>query len=322
MNENFKIEVEKRITDYDMEIINSFYLPLIGTSAVILFSHLNSKVKDNNFDYQTTITKNELFSQINIKEERFNKSKKFLEAVGLIRTFFSEYYNEYLILVKKPLEIDLILQNRLLMSKIEDKIGVENLEKLIAKFQPKSISKDEYEDVSAKFYEVFPINLESKSKIIFENNLETKHETKKTNSEKDDRNTEKYIEFLTKRVAKPSTVKKINKYLTHFNQKAINEIIDFCFKVNDKLNISYFETIAKDLIKKEIFEANYIKAELSEALDFKNKQTDIFKSKSSNDVEQPFFEDFSYTYDSSLNNTASMKLDDILSIIVQDEKDE
>ncbi|MBN3534617.1 DnaD domain protein [Mycoplasma procyoni] len=273
----FKLEAERKITDYDIELINAFYLPLVGASAATLYSFLHSKLKENNYNCETVVDKVELFSSLGIKETRFEKSKQFLEAVGLVRTFFSNFYNDTIISLKKPMELETILKNKLLCGKIEKKIGKTPFEKLKSKFTIKTNNKDEYEDQSAKFLDIFPIeeqNNHFNTSEISLLDIQQKDQAQKVYD------TETYIRFLTKAEPKPSLVNKINSFSEIFDQQALNEIIFYCHEVDKTkaINPRYFETIAKDLEKKNIKDATDIKSELQEVLSYKRaKKVDVLK---------------------------------------------
>ncbi|MGZ9413134.1 DnaD domain protein [Mycoplasma sp. Z386] len=272
MKSKYKLELEKRITDYDMEIIENFYLPIIGAKAVFLFSFLHNKVKANLSLSSLFFEIEEFIIELNMKEDKFKKSKQFLEAVGLIRTYYSEDLDEYIFLLKKPLEVETILKNKLFLNEIEKKIGQKKLEKLINKFEVKLTNTDDYEDISTSFLEVFKIDEQKIS-----NTVEIELTKVNDNSTaKETFNTERYLNFLTKKSVKPSLVKEIDKFLVHMSQESINEVLSFCYEVNGKINRKYFITIISDLLKKEITEAKDIKNELEDALSFKkSSQTNI-----------------------------------------------
>ncbi|UWD34099.1 replication initiation and membrane attachment family protein [Mesomycoplasma molare] len=265
MKTEYKVELDKRITDYDFEIINNFYTPVIGAKSVYIFTFIYNKLKENGFNKPFNLDILELMKELNMRESQISKSKKFLEAVGLIRTYYSALFNEYIMVIKKPLEIDMILKNNLFLNEIKKSIGEKKLNNLIEKFRIHTTDLEEFDDVSTRFLDVFSID-----EIKISNTTEI--DLVKVNDNENAKtifNTQRFLSFLTNKPAKISLVREIDKFLTHLSQESINEILDFCFKVNKKINKGYFNAIALDLIKKEILDPNEIKIELHDALEFK-----------------------------------------------------
>ncbi|VEU59707.1 replication initiation and membrane attachment family protein [Mesomycoplasma neurolyticum] len=267
-----KIEVTREISSLDLEIINDFYLPIIGTIGYAIYLNLYKRFKKGYFQI-FNLDLDAFLNKLNIKQNEWEETRNVLEAISLFQTYYNEDKDEYLFLLQKPLDISDLLGNSLLKSKIQEKISEADFEELINRYKKEFISKDRFKNISKKFYEIFPYDLKKEEFII------EQKEEKSTFSYKNVLNTEDFLKQLTQKDPKPSLVKGVNLFLENndLSQEAINTILNFCYLANSNSSISlaYFKKIAKDLIDKKVILPDEIKSELREVLEYKKQQKQV-----------------------------------------------
>ncbi|WP_169734594.1 DnaD domain protein [[Mycoplasma] collis] len=274
--EKFNVKVSKKISEFDLEIINDFYLPIIGATSFVVYLNLYNQFKKNNFKIFELNLKTFL-KKLKISEQEWIETRSTLEAVSLFQTYFDQENNEFYIVLQKPSEYSSFLKNSLLNSQIKEKISQDEFKKLLSKYDEVNIIKKNFKNISKKFYEIFNCNFK-KEDYILENKNENNFiisETKVTNnSKKEVLNTSNFLKTLTNKDAKPSLVKAVDTFLDKLSQDSINEILKFCYLSdgNNHISISYFKKIAQDLINKNVILANEIKIELSETLIYKQRK--------------------------------------------------
>lgn len=160
----YEVYLKSLISDVDRETLTMLYQPIIGADAVSLYLTLYA-------DFKKTKSSNSIQSHDdlclsmghNITE--IYESRRKLEAIGLIRTYYKEennvsFYKYLLFAPKTPKDFfDDILFKGLLI----EKIGEKRVQSLIRKYKEKELSLDGFIEISDKFTNVFNPNLESDS---------------------------------------------------------------------------------------------------------------------------------------------------------------
>lgn len=274
MNKKYLIFGTKNISQEDFRLIRFFYLPIIEKEAYILFNYF--------YDFEFFNEKKEFLNLsdlepiFKINQVIFEKNKKILEAIGLIRTFYNEEEKIVLIELKKPSTVTQILKNSYFSDLLIKKIGKNKFEELIERFSEKDYKKEGFSEVSTNFFQIF-ISDNIKEEVHI-NDIKSNIEAKQV------LNSKRYIEYLTHRQPMPSLEKKVEHYHQQgFSFHALNEILDYCYKINNKINFQYFEKIAKDLYSKKIILHHEVYQELLEKFEYKQKL---------NSKPKPLFEPF------------------------------
>ncbi|WP_215741711.1 DnaD domain protein [Mesomycoplasma hyorhinis] len=262
MNKKYLIFGTKNIGKEDFRLIRFFYLPIIEKEAYILFNYFYDFEFFN--EKKEFLNLNDLESIFKMDQVVFEKNKKILEAIGLIRTFYNEEKKVVLIELKKPSTINQILKNHYFSELLIKKIGQNKFNELIERLSEKDYKKEGFSEVSTNFFQIF-ISDDVKDEVHI-NDIKSNIEAKQV------LNSKRYIEYLTHRLPIPSLEKKVEHYhQLGFSFHALNEILDYCYKINNKINFQYFEKIAKDLFNKKIILHHEVYQELLEKFEYKQK---------------------------------------------------
>ncbi|ACF07401.1 Chromosome replication initiation and membrane attachment protein [Metamycoplasma arthritidis] len=268
MSEIFYIENPENVNKCDLENLRLFYLPVIGTTATCLYQYLLD-LYDLLVDKTKKLNLNETLQFLGLNFELFKEAKEKLEALGLIKTYLSPNY-ETLYSLKTPLCANGIAQNSLLSNLIIKKIGIDQYTEIIKAKAKMSFNKNEFYEVSKKYFEVFDVNEINFQKPTFD------FEIQDISNAKDHLKSEDFIKYLIKREPSPSQLlmlKKLRKMA--FSDKSINLFINFSFNVNNLIVVNYIEKIAKDYARRNIFEADAVDSELGYALCSKTREFSV-----------------------------------------------
>ncbi len=151
----FRVIKKSLIADYDIATLLNLYQPIVGFSAISLYLNLANETNSGK-----SLTHEYLYVKMNIAPGAFIKSRKMLEAVGLLKTKMinsnpdiSFVYNLYAPKTPKDFFDDVILYGLLIKCVGEEQI--ENIKSLY-----KIDEEIEGEDISSSFKEMFHPNFE------------------------------------------------------------------------------------------------------------------------------------------------------------------
>ena len=150
----FKIEKKYNLSGEDLYSLTNLYLPIIGVDSFSLFLLLNQL--DNNEYIMTKLLDCLNFPTINFLDQAFSK----LEGIGLVKILQKK--NEYLFILLSPLNVESFLDNSILASFLENKIGDVEFKKIKVGNQKHS----GYKDISKSFDDVFERTTESIKNIL------------------------------------------------------------------------------------------------------------------------------------------------------------
>lgn len=149
-----EVTLKSLVADYDYETMANLYQPIIGYAAMSLYFTLVFEAKNQRV---YSINKHEeIFMKMDIAPSVFLDSRKRLEAVGLIKTYFLKENgtNIYHYDIFAPRSPNLFFDNALLYGMLIKCIG-EEASKKIKMIYAKGEAKDYGEDISSKFTEVY-----------------------------------------------------------------------------------------------------------------------------------------------------------------------
>ena len=153
-----EVSLNSLVADYDRVIITNLYQPIIGFKAVSVYFTLLSEAENQKIN--PIISHQSLFTRMQINAGDFVDSRKYLEAVGLLKTYVSKMrgnklYQYELYAPKTP---KLFFDNTLLFGMLIKNIGENNANKLKNLYSINS--HIEGEDITASFLEVFSPDLD------------------------------------------------------------------------------------------------------------------------------------------------------------------
>lgn len=160
----YEVYLKSLISDVDRETLTMLYQPIIGADAVSLYLTLYADFKKSK-STNSIQSHEDLCVLMGHNITEIYESRRKLEAIGLIRTYYKEeknvsFYKYLLFAPKTPKDFfDDILFKGLLI----EKIGEKRVQSLMRKYKEKELSLDGFNEISDKFTNVFNPNLDSNS---------------------------------------------------------------------------------------------------------------------------------------------------------------
>ncbi|MCD7809554.1 MAG: DnaD domain protein [Erysipelotrichaceae bacterium] len=167
MSDFYRCEIFYPLDEIQNDILYYLYQPLIGASAVHLYMmlHLEGKrMKKNN----TVAPLSRLVSFLSINMTDLEKQLRSLEAIGLIRTYVKHQDNltQYIYQLMSPLSLKAFFKNQILTSLLEESLSTDDLKRTIQYFKAYHENIQDYEEVTAKFQDVFTITHKQNSRKL------------------------------------------------------------------------------------------------------------------------------------------------------------
>lgn len=140
----------------DRTILTYLYQPLIGAATLSVYYTLSSELTRNQFQGEI----NKIFNLIKILgmgNDDVSSCIKKLEAVGLLRTYIKQDGNRrcFLFNLLTPLTANEFLNNNVLRSFLEFRLGKAQFKETVKKFNSDKIDLGKYEEITHSFDEVF-----------------------------------------------------------------------------------------------------------------------------------------------------------------------
>lgn len=166
--------------------LNLLYLPLIGSDAVKLYQFLGTKILGDR-----NLSKNflhyDIFDNLSLDSRKFISSRKKLEALGLLSTYYidNDGVGQYVYKIKEALTFNEFFESSLLSQLLENTIGSNQYNEIKETFSNNKVSFNSFQNLTAKFSDIY--NLEN-SNVDYLN-------IKSFNSEKGANLDEYYFDF-------------------------------------------------------------------------------------------------------------------------------
>lgn len=156
----FEVQSASNFTDYDNKILLRLYQPLCGYAPISIFMTLISELEGEKTIITSLKNHHRLFATLSMTADKFVKNRKYLEALGLLKTFYLESDKEtkYIYLLKSPVLPDRFFSHPILDSLLKSRLNDEEYERTKIYFAYKIKIKNNYEDISVKFQDVFKVN--------------------------------------------------------------------------------------------------------------------------------------------------------------------
>ncbi|MBE6124393.1 MAG: hypothetical protein E7184_02475 [Erysipelotrichaceae bacterium] len=184
--DKYIIRLASYITDYDRIVLTRLYQPLCGSSALAMYFTLLTEAKDR---YLSDIaTHQRLFEVMQCTIKEFEKDRKTLEALGLLKTYFSTtetktsfYYYE----IYAPLSADKFLSHVLYGTLLKQRLDAKTYKSTKDYFTMNNHIEGHKVDISVGFNDIFKINLDdtdSLKDVLSSDLVDLKKKTVKINS--------------------------------------------------------------------------------------------------------------------------------------------
>ena len=144
------------LSNDDVQTLSLLYAPLIGSDAFSLYMYFNSLLERNKLACES-LTHKDLFTIFSLKPKTFLEARYKLEAVGLLRTYYSE--DEYIYILNAPLTAKSFIKDVSLGLYLYTKLNKELYDYIYSHFKIAKIDKEGYENITKTFDEVFKSNV-------------------------------------------------------------------------------------------------------------------------------------------------------------------
>lgn len=143
------------LSDQDRKLLTMLYQPILGNDAVSLYFTLWSYLdKSELFSHEWT--HHHLMTSMRLKLTQIVEAREKLEAVGLIKTYYKKnHVNHFVYVMYSPLPVNEFLKNPILSVSLYNNVGSAEYKNIVDYFKMPSLNLRDYEDISAKFDEVF-----------------------------------------------------------------------------------------------------------------------------------------------------------------------
>lgn len=249
----FQVHFASLIADYDYDTILNLYMPIIGYKACIIYFKLISLAKRNNYK---VFVFDDLISDMQMSVGDFASEKEKLEGIGLISTFIKKEnnINNYLFNLYAPKVPSKFFNDVLLNGLLIESLGERKSQELKNIYLLNNDLDDKYQNISAKFGEIFKPDYNAKymQNIINDNSNILGHGSNKFNLDFD------YDIFL-KFISENSQISK-----TIFNKKNLKEIqrLSSLYGINEETSAKYviqcFDPLKENGHKIDFEKLNYL----------------------------------------------------------------
>lgn len=172
MSDLYMVNANYPLDSIHMRAIQLLYQPLIGNTACSLYLTLYAELD------QFSLTKaTSLFSRLTkisgLSLTQINEASKKLEAIGLLERYKKDVDNNriYHFVIKTPLSPSKIFNHVILGPLLLQRLGKEDLYRTKLCFKSSTFDFSDYENITAKFTDVFDINmLEGSKEVLVEKN--------------------------------------------------------------------------------------------------------------------------------------------------------
>lgn len=261
----FFVENFEKISQNDLNFIRCFYLPIIGPNSYVLYDYL-SNLEQKDSAYKPGVNLEDLSKLLSMSLDDINLGKKNLEAIGLIRTFAKNDDKNGLISILKPVNLDTFIINDLLKSSLIKRIGDIMFEKLIFEHKPRPVSKNDYIEISAKYFDMFDYSFKDDEKEYVTADLKLPTFDNYKDAIKG-LTPIQFIEFIDKGSITIGQREYVNFARNiGLSDPSINTILNYSFECNGRVVVNFVKKITNDLYDRKITTFKEISNSLNDSI--------------------------------------------------------
>lgn len=152
----FQATIASPLSDQEQAIVTLLYQPIIGAQALSLYLTLLSEVEESGMS--ESLFHADLITMMDISTKQIESARKKLEGIGLLSTFVkhdSELGVQFLYRLNHPETAERFFKDEVLSLTLLNSVGQRKLDKLFNHFKPKFINLTGFEEVSARFKDVY-----------------------------------------------------------------------------------------------------------------------------------------------------------------------
>lgn len=160
----FEVYLGSMISNIDKDVLFTLYQPILGHDAVALYLTLYSEFKKQ--EITSFSSHEELMELMDINILKLQESRKLLEGIGLLQTYYksdkngNSFYKYILLSPKSPTDFlnDILYRGLLVRA-----IGAKKVNQISNLYKSKEIDLEGYSDISDSFKNVFKPSFDSSS---------------------------------------------------------------------------------------------------------------------------------------------------------------
>ncbi len=237
--DNYIVVNKSIITDYDKEIINMLYLPIIGSNSVMLYNIFLNDLNNQNL-YSSELTHAHLLSNLHISIKELESARNILEGIGLLKTYLKrDTVSRYIYELFSPVSVSEFFTHPIFNIVLYNNVGKAEYERLTNYFKMVRVNKEGYEEVTHSFSSVFK-SIPASSFDMYKDNIRKYNKQNLNIDSTLDMNT--LIETLPSQINKKIFTKDMQEliinlsYLYDIDTYKMQNIIKVC--INEKGNIN------------------------------------------------------------------------------------
>lgn len=143
------------LNDRDRKLLITLYQPIIGYQAISFYFTLWSYL-DKSELLSCEWTHHHLMTNMGISLSEIVESRKKLEAIGLLKTFFKhDHVNTYLYELYSPISVKEFFANPILSTALYTSIGKLEFDKTVQYFKIPKLNLESYQEITSNFNDVF-----------------------------------------------------------------------------------------------------------------------------------------------------------------------
>ncbi len=154
----YRVEMRYPLDEVQIDTLYYLYQPFIGSTALQVYMMLVMEGKRmRRFIAPCPLSRLLSFVSINIME--LEKALRSLEAIGLLKSYVKHEQDitQYIYRIYAPLSLKAFFKNQILSSLLQFSLSQEDFQKTLQYFKISLENLEGYEDVTAKFQDVFTI---------------------------------------------------------------------------------------------------------------------------------------------------------------------
>lgn len=166
--DSFTVINKTILKDSDRQILTLLYQPIIGSVATSLYFTLWSFL-DKHEVLSREASHHNLMAIMHIDLHNIEVSRKKLEAIGLLKTYFTnDEVGRYVYEIYSPATPFEFFSNPILNTGLQNNIGKSEYERIVSYYRIPNINLTTFKDITSKFSEVFEIVTDMPVEIMSE----------------------------------------------------------------------------------------------------------------------------------------------------------
>jgi len=154
--DSYIVSVDGPFNEGDQKILSFLYQPLIGPVCISLYLTLKQQIETNKLQSEP-YSHYFIMNLLNLNLMEIYQARNKLEAIGLLQTFVKKEgeNRQFLYILNPPLSAEQFFSDGLLNIYLYQKVGREYYNRLKASFTDSVIPRNEFQNITKSFQEVF-----------------------------------------------------------------------------------------------------------------------------------------------------------------------